>query len=350
MKTGLTTSLALHAVALGVGLVTFSSPQPLELTNIESFPVDIVPMAEFSQSVQGERNAPATEAPAPKPTTKPEPVEDAQQIGDNTVDLQTPPTPDPRPRPVEAAEAPPPAPEPVPVPVPQPEPEPARQPEPAPVPTTEVAPQPAPPREVKPDPAPEAVVAEAPQPQASSLPDVAPRPQARPQPPQVQAAQTPERREPERPREQRRSQVASSDTNERSVEDEVAALLNRERPSGGGAQRSERQASLGGRQTTGAQLTQSERDAIVAQLRSCWNVPVGADGSSELKTTVRFRLDPGGTLEGAPVIEKASGNRQFDESTTRAIRLCSQRGFQLPADKYDTWSEVVVNFDPRDMF
>src|SRR5690606_14006193 len=149
---------------------------------------------------------------------------------------------------------------------------------------------------------PEAAVAEAPQPDASTLPDVAPRPQARPQPPQAQTAQTPERREPERPREQPRTQAASSDTNDRSVEDEVAALLNRERPSGGGAQRSERQASLGGRQTTGAQLTQCERDAIVAQLRSCWNVPVGADGSSELKTTVRFSLDPGGTLEGAPVI------------------------------------------------
>lgn len=79
-------------------------------------------------------------------------------------------------------------------------------------------------------------------------------------------------------------------------------------------------------------------------------MPVGAEGSSDLQTTVRFRLDPSGTLEGSPVIEQASGNRQFDESTTRAIRICSQRGFQLPSDKYNTWSEVVVNFDPRDMF
>lgn len=352
MKAGLTTSLALHAVALGVGLVTFSTPRQLELTNVESFPVDIVPMAEFSQSVQGDRKAPVVDAPAPTPTTRPEVVEDAQQIGDNKVDLPTPapPTPDPRPRPVETAEAPPPSPQPTPVPVAEPEPQPAPKPEPQPVATTEVAPKPQPPQEVKPDPAPEPVVAEAPTPDANTLPEVAPRPVSRPQPPQAQTARTQERREPERPREPQRQAAQSSDSNERSVTDEVAALLNRERPSGGGAQRSERQASLGGRQTTGAQLTQSERDAIVAQLRSCWNVPVGADGSTELKTTVRFRLDPAGTLKGTPVIEKASGNRQFDESTTRAIRLCSQRGFQLPSDKYDTWSEVVVNFDPRDMF
>lgn len=352
MKAGLTTSLALHAVALGFGLVTLSSPRQLELSNVETFPVDIVPMAEISQSVQGDRSAPASETPSPTPTTRPDPVEDAQHIGDNTADLSTPPTPDPRPRAVETAEAPPPAetPDPVPTPEPEPVPEVAPEPEPQPVPTTEVAPQPQPPQEVKPDPVPETVAAEAPTPDVSPLPDVAPRPQARPEPPQAQAARTPERREPERPRQEQPRQTASSDSNDRSVTDEVAALLNRDRASGGGAQRSEREASLGGRQTTGAQLTQSERDAIVAQLRSCWNVPVGAEGSSDLKTTVRFRLNPSGSLEGAPEIQKASGNRQFDESTTRAIRLCSQRGFQLPSDKYDTWSEVVVNFDPRDMF
>ena len=39
MKTGLTTSLALHAVALGFGLVSLSSPRPMEVAAVESFPV-----------------------------------------------------------------------------------------------------------------------------------------------------------------------------------------------------------------------------------------------------------------------------------------------------------------------
>lgn len=353
MRFGLTTSLALHAVAIGFGLVTLSSPRTMELSNVESFPIDIVPVEEFSQSVQGERSAPAAERPAPTPTARTDVVEDAQEIGDNTVDLKTPPTPEPNPRPVETAEAPPPSPTPTPTPVvePEPQPEPAPQPEPQPVPTPEVAAAPQPQQEVKPDPVPEPVEAEAPQPQeeAFKLPTNAPAPQVRPQPPQAQTAQTPERREPERPKQQRR-ETAASDSKSEKIEDQVAALLNRERASGGGAKRSTDQAALGGRQTTGAQLTQGERDAIIAQLRSCWNVPVGAEGSSDLTTKVRFRLDPSGTLEGAPVVEQASGNRQFDESTTRAIRICSQRGFQLPAAKYDTWSEVVVNFSPRDMF
>ncbi|MCO5148092.1 MAG: TonB family protein [Aquamicrobium sp.] len=352
MKTGLTTSLALHAVALGVGLVTFSSPSPLELTNVESFPVDIVPIEEVAQSVRGDRQAPVAERPAPTPTTRPDVVENAREVGDNTTDLATPPTPDPKPRPVETAEAPPPAPEPTPpTPEPEPAPQPERQPEPQPVPTTEVAPEPQPKQEVAPDPVPETTVAEAPRPDAPELPTSAPRPEARPQPqpPQAQAPRTPERREPERPREQRR-ETASSESQSQNVEDQVAALLNRERASGGGARRSNDEAALGGRQTTGAKLSQSEEDAIRRQLISCWNVPAGAIGASDLKTTIRFRLDPSGALEGQPAVEKSSGDRVFDDSTLRAVRVCNQRGFQLPADKYDAWADVTVNFDPRDMF
>lgn len=358
MKTGLTTSVAFHVVVLALGLVTLSSPEPMELGAVESFPVDIVPMEEVAQSVQGERTAPVSERPAPIPTTRPDNVENAQQVGDNTVDLSTPPTPDPSPRPVETAAAPPPAPTPTPTPTPTPEPEPtpAPTPEPVPAPKTEVAPKPLPPQEVVPEPVPEQpVVAEAPQPIADTmaLPTSAPLPQARPQPTQpaqAQAAKTPERREPDRQPQKPRQETASSESNEKSVEDQVAALLNRERASGGGAKRSEQQASLGGRQTTGAKLSQSEEDAIRRQLISCWNVPAGAVGGSDLKVTVSFRLDPSGTLQGVPSVDKPSGDRAFDDSALRAVRLCNQRGFQLPTDKYDAWAEVTVNFDPRDMF
>ena len=53
MKAGLTTSVAMHVVLIGAGLVSLSSPRPLESSNFESFPVAMVPLAEISQSVQG---------------------------------------------------------------------------------------------------------------------------------------------------------------------------------------------------------------------------------------------------------------------------------------------------------
>jgi len=356
MKAGLTTSVVLHVVAIGVGLVTFSSPRPLELTNVESFPVDIVPIEEIAVSVKGDKSAPVAETPAPKPTSREEVVENAQEIGDNKVDLSTLPTPEPKPRPVETAEAPPPAPEPTPpTPEPQPTPEPPQkqpEPKPEPVPTTEVAPEPKPQQEVKPDPTPEPVVAEAPEAEAMALPSSAPTPQSRPQPPQAQAARTPERREPQRERQQERPRQTTSESNSESVEDQVAALLNRDRASGGGAQRSEREASLGGRQTTGAKLSQSEMDALRGQIQRCWNVPAGAADAENLKVSVQFRLDPSGGIDGDPRIVSGGGGggieRTAAESARRAVIRCAP--YNLPSEKYDAWSEVIVHFDPRDMF
>ena len=353
MKTGLTTSLALHVVVLGFGLVSLSSPREMAIADVESFPVDIVPIEEFAQSVQGDRRAPVAETPAPKPTTRPEEVENAQEVGDNMTDLTTPPTPDPKPRPVETAEAPPPAPDPAPpTPKPEPQPEPARAPEPQPVPTTEVAPEPQPRQDVAPDPAPETAVAEAPTSEAVNLPASAPTPQARPQPPRAEAPRTPERREPDRRQEQRRDTAASSESNSRNVEDEVAALLNRERASGGGARRSNEQAALGGRQTTGAKLSQSEMDALRGQIQRCWNVPAGAADAQDLKVSVQFRLDPSGALDGAPRIVSGGGGagieRAAAESARRAVLACAP--YSLPSDKYEAWADVIVHFDPRDMF
>lgn len=351
MKTGLTTSLALHAVVLGFGLVSLSSPREMAIADVESFPVDIVPIEEIAQSVQGERTAPVAEKPAPTPTTRPDIVENAQKVGDNTTDLATPPTPEPKPRPVETAEAPPPAPKPTP-PTPEPAPQPERQPEPQPVPTTEVAPEPKPQQEVAPDPAPQTAVAEAPTSEAVDLPSSAPRPEARPQPPQAQTARTPERREPEKRQEQRQETASSSQSDSKSVEDQVAALLNREKASGGGAKRSSDQAALGGRQTTGAKLSQSEMDALRGQIQRCWNVPAGAADAEGLKVSVQFRLDPSGAIDGAPTIVSGGGGagieRAAAESARRAVLACAP--YSLPSEKYEAWSDVIVHFDPRDMF
>lgn len=353
MKAGLSTSLALHALALAAGLFTLSSPRPLELTNAESFPVDIVPIEEIAQSVKGDKKAPVAEKPAPVPTSKPDIVEDAQEVGDNKIDLPTPPTPEPKPRPVETAEAPPPAPDPKPTPTPEPEPEAAPAPEPQPVPATEVAPKPEPRQEVKPDPAPEPVQPEQPKQDMAALPDVAPVPQSKPQPPKAQTARTPDRKEPEKPREEKRRETASSsDSNEKSVEDQVAALLNREKASGGGAKRSEQQAALGGRQTTGAKLSQSEMDALRGQIQRCWNVPAGAADAENLKVSVQFRLSPSGELEGDPRIVAGGGSggieRTAAESARRAVIRCAP--YNLPSEKYEAWADVIVHFDPRDMF
>lgn len=355
MKAGLTTSVVLHAAALGFGLVTLSAPAPLDAGAMESFPVDIVPMSEIAQSVKGEKTASISERPAPKPTERPDIVPEAQNVGDNKVDLSTPPTPKPATREVEQAATPPPAPEPTPKPVeeakaePTPAPEPAPKPEP--LPATEAAPKPAPKQEVKPEPVPEPAVAEAaPAAESTPLPSTAPSPQARPQPPQAQTAKAPERKEPEKQKPQETAQKPKSEDKAFDA-DEVAMLLNKAAAQGGGAKRSTEQASLGGRETTGAKLSNSEMGALQSQLQGCWSIPAGAEGVEGLRTSVSFRLDPSGKLDGAPVVTTSSGNRAFDQSAVRAVQICDRAGLQVPQNKAEVWaSGVVVNFDPSEMF
>lgn len=154
MKASLTTSLALHAAMLAFGLVSLSAPAAFEVSEVESLPVDIVPLEELTQIQQGDKKAPMNEKPAPMPTKRPDIVADAREVGENMVDTDKPVTPDPKPTPVDNASAPPPAPTPNEKPVPAEPPKPVEQPKPEPVKPPEPKPDPKPEPVKEPEPAP----------------------------------------------------------------------------------------------------------------------------------------------------------------------------------------------------
>ncbi|MBS3647782.1 hypothetical protein KEU06_03955 [Pseudaminobacter sp. 19-2017] len=385
MKAGLTTSVIAHVALLGFGLLSLSAPKPLEVMDVESLPVDIVPIEELTQIQQGDKKAPLAEKAAPTPTKRPDVVADAQNAGDNDIDTDNPPTPDGKPKPVKTAEAQAPAPTPVekpkvedspkveepkpvpatelaPVPTPKEEvkPEPVKEAEPKPEPVKQPEPKPAEPEQevaaaepIKPDAIAEAIAEEQPKPaeESVSLPNAAPAPEARPKPAQAQTAKAPERKASEKPVKEASSRPQSEETG--SIEDQVAALLNKEKAKGGGAKRSTQQASLGGEKTTGgSKLSQSEMDALRGQVQRCWNIPAGAMDGANLRVSVKFKLDPSGALDGSPEIISGGGSsgveRAAAEAARRAVARCSP--YTLPAEKYDAWADVIVNFDPSEMF
>ncbi|MFD9899097.1 cell envelope integrity protein TolA [Mesorhizobium sp. NPDC059025] len=381
MKAGLTTSVILHAAVIGFGLFTLRAPPAFQPMNVESFPVDIVPVEDVAQSVQGDKKSTMRDKPAPKPTERPDIVANAQKVGENSIDTDQPVTPTAKPKPVENTEAMPKAPTPTEKPKPEDAPKPKE--EPKPTPATEVAPAEQPKQDVKPDPVkkpepkpqpvkepepapkpaeqkpaetkpepvkPDAVAeAIASQPTESvALPNSAPAPEAKPRPEQAQAetAKAPDRKDSEKPVKEASSRPKSEDDGQN---DKNTALANKEKPSGGGAKRSTSQSSLGGSRDTGQKLSNSERGALSDQLAGCWSIPVGAEGSSDLRAKIKFNVASDGKLDGMPVVESSSGNRQFDESAIRAVQKCNMVGLVLPAGKQDIWSEVIVNFDPREM-
>lgn len=353
MKTGLTTSVVLHAAVLGFGLVSLSAPKPFEVVDVESLPVDIIPIEQMTQIQQGDKKAPLAETPTPKETEKTETVPDAQKVGENKVDTEKKATPDVTQKEVEAAAMPESAPKPEPKPIEQAKPDPVVEPEPktASVPATEATPEPLPKQDVKPDPVKETIAAAEVDEEAIELPTEAPAPQAKPKPPQAQTAKAPEKKDAEKPV---KKAAAKPKSEEKEFDaDEVAALLNKEKASGGGAKRSTQTASLGGDRTTGgSKLTQSEMDALRGQVQRCWSIPAGAADAGDLRVSVQFKLDRSGALEGSPQIISGGGSagveRAAAEAARRAVSRCAP--YTLPAEKYEAWADVIVNFDPSEMF
>ena len=396
MKLGLGTSTALHAGLLAWAIVSIGAPEPLDEAVVESLPVEIIPLEEYAELVKGEVEAPKLDAPAPEPTTA-ETVEDAVNVGETEVDVAVADAPEIAPRPVDATPV---------ATAPEPEadpfeiadvPAPSARPERPSVPTTDIAPTAEPEAPVAPEPVevadqtPEALaepeadpISEAietaelrndpvealvekateaaaelaeraasveqerpavPKPPVfASLPASGPKALLRP--PRARPARTPERRE-----ETEVARSAPSEQGERSVTDEVAALLNRERPSAGGARQQATPASLGGERTTGATLTRSEMDGLKRAIQRCWSPPAGTADAASLVVKVRMQLDPSGQVQGRPEVIASPGGSQGRAAEGAAVRAMLRCGpYNLPSGKYETWSTVEVNFDPQDMF
>ena len=349
MKGSLATSTVLHALVLGVALSSFTAPRTLEVADVEAFPVSIVPVEEITQIQQGVKTAPVAEKAAPTPTSRPDPVPDAQNAGDNAVDLKSSAAATPSPKEVVSEAPPKPAEKPAPKAEPAPKPEPVEvaEPKPAPEPAPKPAePTPAPvdvaalPAQTTPDPVAEAITEAAPaEPQFAALPSAGPVPEKRPEP--VKAAAKPDSQE--------NASSKESDFNA----DEVAALLNKQDAAGGGAKRSTETASLGGERTTrGNTLSQSEMDALRGQIQKYWNIIPGMADGGDVRVTVKMRLDPAGNIIGEPDVSASGGSAGTRGTLSGSARRAVLRAqpYQLPKEKYDSWAEVIVNFDPSQMF
>lgn len=363
MKTSVASSAIIHAVILGWGLLTFSAPKPMDLANSESLPIEII--SDTSQLQKGDVKAPKAEKATPKPTKKPQTKPDAQIIGDAETDVETKPIPSTKPKVVESAEAP----KQSDVPVAKPDPKPEVKPEtkPVPVPATEIAPEAKPKQDVTPDPITAAIndskpaptpdapkveptpQAEKPAEEAFKLPQNVAKPEDKPKPAQAQTATTPERKETkETPKPTKTAPTPSKDKS--GIADQVAELLNHEKPSGGGAKRSTEQASLGATKSTGgAKLSQNEMDALRGLISKNWIKPVGAPDFPDMVVVVKFRLTKTGEIDGTPTVTGSGGDAAvLSAAKSSALRAVMRTApYNLPQDKYaGGWDVVELTFHP----
>ncbi|UPA23807.1 MULTISPECIES: hypothetical protein [Shinella] len=369
MKGSLATSAVLHSLVLTWALVSLGSPESFDVANVEAMPVDIVSIEELTQIQQGDKKAEMKEKAAPVPTKKETPVENAENVGDNEVDLKNLPTPGEKPRDIETAAAPEKAEKVVQTPDSKPV-EQVQDEQKASEPSTEVAAIAEPKQEVKPDPKPEATPSEdkpAADPEAEALPDKIPLPEMKPkvetkkaepaekpaekktETAKAETAKTPDRKKDEKKKQEKATSQNDSDFNS----DEIAALLNKEKAAGGGAKRSQEQAALGGKKTTsGTKLSMSEMDALRGQIQNNWSITPGMSGAEDVRIKVTMQLDQNGDIIGEPEVVATGGTDSARRALAGGARraIMKSRPFKgLPPEKYDAWSEVVVNFDPSQM-
>lgn len=96
-------------------------------------------------------------------------------------------------------------------------------------------------------------------------------------------------------------------------------------------------------------------DLIRSQVTPCWNPPVPEEGDPNLTVITRIKLARSGALVGEPAASLAKSppeanaayGRALAASVRRAVIRCAP--LRLPPELYEAWSDVELNFDPKDI-
>lgn len=304
LKPGMTISCAGHAAALFFGLMAISA-QPMEAPQVQTLPVSFISEKDFSQLSQGVKNTPELKIPDPKPLA-------------DKVDLAKP--------------------------VDQLAPKVANKPE-----ITTEASKPAAPSkpetkpEAKPEPATETKQAQKP----ADKPD-------KPKPPEYRPDQIANLLKKDAAKEQPKRDAPTHDSSPKFDANQVAQLLDKREPQRqlAAAQSVNDTTTLGASMgAPGAQLSQSEIDALRARISSCWSPPPGIDANSKLYVVLRVLFKSDGSMLQAPTVVEGTASAlgpALAESAKRALLLC-QPFTMLRPDHYDQWKDLELKFDPHEL-
>jgi hypothetical protein len=296
MKPGMTISCIGHAAALAAGLLAISA-HPMEAPPVATLPVSFISEKDFTQMTQGVKNAPQLKVDPPKPLA-------------DKVDV---------PKPVD-----------------------------------QVAPKAA----DKPQ-----ITTDSSKPKTDAKPDPKPDPKQadkanKPQPPEYKPDQIADilkkdtTKNPPKPPDDN-SATQKQDTPKFEA-NQIAQLLDKRDPQRqlAAAETLNQTPNLGAASgAPGAQLSQSEIDALRARISSCWSPPPGIDATSKLYVVLRVLFKQDGSLQQDPVLVEATASGlgpALADSAKRALLLC-QPFTMLKPTHYDQWKDLELKFDPQEL-
>ena len=102
-------------------------------------------------------------------------------------------------------------------------------------------------------------------------------------------------------------------------------------------------------------LAISEIDLVRQQIRECWSLPAGAKEAENLSIEIKMAMNPDGTVRQARILDQNRLQsdpffRAAAESALRAVLNPHCNPLKLPPEKYQQWQNMILVFDPRDMF
>jgi hypothetical protein len=114
-------------------------------------------------------------------------------------------------------------------------------------------------------------------------------------------------------------------------------------------------ASAPARATVDPRAAATLAQAIRAQVAPCWNPPTGGRDVRRMTVIVTVQYSRDGRVIGMPQAGTPTGMtaanadyaRAFAETARRAVLRCQP--LKLPAELYDLWGSVEINFDPEEM-
>jgi hypothetical protein len=313
MKPGMTISCIGHAAALICGVLAISA-QPMETPPVDSLPVSFISDKDFTKMTQGAKNAPQLKIDLPKPLAdKVDAPKAVDQLAPKVVDK--------------------------------------------PAITTDTS---KPKSEPKPDVKADTKLKADPKPEAKADPKPDPKPQPeKPKTPEYKPDQIADilkkdaAKTPTKPDDNSAPQKPAQNTPKFDA-NQVAQLLDKRDPQRqvASAETINATANLGtSRGAPGAQLSQSEIDALRARISSCWSPPPGIDASSRVHVSLRVLFRPDAFLAQEPALVEASASNlgpALAESAKRALMLC-QPFTMLKPEHYEQWKDLQLDFDPHEL-
>lgn len=102
-------------------------------------------------------------------------------------------------------------------------------------------------------------------------------------------------------------------------------------------------------------MSMSEEDQIKKQIEDKWSPQPGAKDAGGLLVTLELEIAQDGTVTSVEISSKTSSEAASNsylqaaaESAVRAVKEASPLK-NLPPEKYGTWRQIEMNFDPKDM-